>query len=63
MVSDRLSREMGQRVVVDTRPGAGGVLAMDLTANAPPDGYTWYPVQLEDGTEGYIVEDFLDLAP
>lgn len=27
------------------------------------DGYTWYPVQLEDGTEGYIVEDFLDLAP
>jgi tripartite-type tricarboxylate transporter receptor subunit TctC len=45
VISDRLSREMGQRVVVDTRPGAGGVLAMDLTANAPPDGYTWYLAQ------------------
>jgi sortase (surface protein transpeptidase) len=25
------------------------------------DGYTWYPVTLEDGTEGWIVEDFLDI--
>lgn len=25
------------------------------------DGYTWYPVQLEDGTEGWVVGDFLDL--
>lgn len=25
------------------------------------DGYTWYPVQLEDGTEGFIVADFLDI--
>lgn len=27
------------------------------------DGYTWYPVKLEDGTTGFIVADFLDLAP
>lgn len=27
------------------------------------DGYTWYPVRLEDGSEGFIVGDFLDLAP
>lgn len=27
------------------------------------DGYTWYPVQLEDGTEGFIVQDFLEVAP
>lgn len=27
------------------------------------DGYVWYPVQLEDGTEGYTVEDFLEFAP
>lgn len=27
------------------------------------DGYIWYPVRLEDGTEGFIVADFLDLAP
>lgn len=45
VVSDRLSKELGQRVVVDGRPGAGGVLAMDLTVNATPDGYTWYLAQ------------------
>jgi tripartite-type tricarboxylate transporter receptor subunit TctC len=45
VISDRLSKELGQRVIVDTRPGAGGVLGMELTANAPPDGYTWYLAQ------------------
>ncbi|MCA9833556.1 MAG: SH3 domain-containing protein [Thermomicrobiales bacterium] len=27
------------------------------------DGYTWYPVELADGTTGFIVADFLELAP
>lgn len=26
------------------------------------DGYVWYPLQLEGGTEGYIVEDFLEFS-
>ena len=30
----------GQAVVIDSRPGAGGTLATDLGAKAPPDGYT-----------------------
>jgi tripartite-type tricarboxylate transporter receptor subunit TctC len=29
-----------QTVVVDNRPGAGGILATEITAKAPPDGYT-----------------------
>ena len=33
-----LSRELGQSVVVENRPGAGGVLAGDLVAKAPPNG-------------------------
>jgi tripartite-type tricarboxylate transporter receptor subunit TctC len=45
VVSDRLSKELGQRVIVDTRPGAGGVLGMELAAVSPPDGYTWYLAQ------------------
>ena len=39
-VASRLSEKWGQQVVVDNRPGAGGVIAADLTAKAPPDGYT-----------------------
>src|SRR5690242_15384404 len=30
----------GQQVVIDNRPGAGGVLGMEIGKNANPDGYT-----------------------
>ena len=39
-VATRLSDKWGQQAVVDNRPGAGGVIAADLTAKAPADGYT-----------------------
>lgn len=45
-----------------TAASAGDVV--DITGpTVEADGYTWYPVRLEDGTEGYIVGDFLELAP
>ncbi|HEY9445638.1 MAG TPA: tripartite tricarboxylate transporter substrate binding protein [Burkholderiales bacterium] len=40
MVSAKLGESLGQQVVVDNRPGAGGNLAADLVAHAPADGYT-----------------------
>ncbi|MGE5523398.1 MAG: tripartite tricarboxylate transporter substrate binding protein [Rhodospirillaceae bacterium] len=40
MVSAKLSESLGQQVIVDNRPGAGGNLAADLAAHAPGDGYT-----------------------
>ena len=39
-VSQKLSERLGQTVVVDNKPGAGGTLGADLAAKASADGYT-----------------------
>src|SRR4051812_18512933 len=39
-IGTRLSQMWGQPVIADNRPGAGGTIAADLVAKAPPDGYT-----------------------
>ena len=36
----KLGEGLGQSVVIDNRGGAGGTIGTDLTAKAPPDGYT-----------------------
>jgi tripartite-type tricarboxylate transporter receptor subunit TctC len=40
LVFDRLSAELGQSIVVENRPGAGGTLGTSLVARAEPDGYS-----------------------
>ena len=40
MAAQGLSELSGRSVVVDNRPGGAGILAMDLTRQAAPDGYT-----------------------
>jgi tripartite-type tricarboxylate transporter receptor subunit TctC len=39
-VAQKMSEQMGQTVVVDNKPGANGVLGIDIVSKAPPDGYT-----------------------
>jgi tripartite-type tricarboxylate transporter receptor subunit TctC len=39
-VGQKLTERWGRSVVVDNRPGASGIIAMDLAAQAVPDGYT-----------------------
>ena len=39
MIAPRLSIALGQQVIVENRPGAGGMLGTELVAKSPPDGY------------------------
>ena len=42
VLGEKLGEHLGQRVIIDGRPGAGGLISMELTAGASPDGYTWF---------------------
>jgi tripartite-type tricarboxylate transporter receptor subunit TctC len=54
-VAQRLSEQMGQQVVIDNRPGAGGVLAGQIAMSSPADGYTI----LQATASGFAVSPFL----
>lgn len=40
--SEALTQRLGQQVITDNRPGAGGTIAGELVARAPRDGYTLF---------------------
>ena len=39
-IAQKLSAAIGQQIVIDNKPGAGGTIGADLVAKAPADGYT-----------------------
>jgi tripartite-type tricarboxylate transporter receptor subunit TctC len=42
IVGEKLGAALGQPLVYDNRPGASGIIAAEITAKSPPDGYTMY---------------------
>ncbi len=40
VVGEKLAERLGQRVIIDGRPGAGGMISLEIAATATPDGHT-----------------------
>jgi tripartite-type tricarboxylate transporter receptor subunit TctC len=55
IVADPMGRELGQTVLIDNRPGAGGVVGLEAAINAPADGYT---IVMASFTVGYVAPIF-----
>lgn len=53
-LGDAVSRQWGQSIVVENRPGAGGVVASQALASATPDGYTLIVVASGHATNPFL---------
>jgi tripartite-type tricarboxylate transporter receptor subunit TctC len=67
-LGDVVSRQWGQGVVVENRPGAGGMVASQALANAAPDGYTLIVVASGHATNPFLYpklpyDTFKDFTP
>jgi tripartite-type tricarboxylate transporter receptor subunit TctC len=56
IVANRLSEILGQQVIIENRPGAGGRIAMDAAAHAAPDGYTVLAAPGAPGVVGLLFD-------
>jgi tripartite-type tricarboxylate transporter receptor subunit TctC len=41
ILADKVGEQMGQRIIVDNRPGANTIVGTELMVKSPPDGYTF----------------------
>jgi tripartite-type tricarboxylate transporter receptor subunit TctC len=55
IVADPMGRQLGQSILIDNKPGAGGVVGLDAALNAPADGYT---IVMASFTVGYVAPIF-----
>lgn len=42
LIGDKLAQALGQPVIIDNRPGAGGMIGAEAAAASPPDGYNLF---------------------
>ncbi|MFG5407534.1 tripartite tricarboxylate transporter substrate binding protein [Piscinibacter sakaiensis] len=67
LLADLAGQQLGQKLVTENRPGAGGTLVMPLLQQAAPDGYTLgqvpYPVFRAVHTQRVLWDPLRDLTP
>ena len=56
-IMKEMEAELGQSIVRDYRGGAGGTIAMEAAAAAPPDGYTMFVVSLSQAISAGVYPD------
>lgn len=63
MIAPRIGEALGQQIVVDNRPGAGGNVGAEVAARAPADGYTLFaggaPAAISQTLYSKLQYDFL----
>jgi tripartite-type tricarboxylate transporter receptor subunit TctC len=68
MVAEKLSPTLGQPLVVDNRPGAGGVVGSEVASKSPADGYTLLagssgPISISPNVEKVAYDPLKDFVP
>ena len=68
LIGQRLSERLGQRFVIENRPGAGGNIGAEAVVRAPPDGYTLLMVLMLNAVNATLYENLnfnfiRDIAP
>jgi tripartite-type tricarboxylate transporter receptor subunit TctC len=58
LIASDLSERLGKQVIVDNRPGAGGIIGTEIAAKADPDGYTLFL-----GSGKYTIQPALEKLP
>lgn len=60
IVSDPMARHLGQSILIDNKPGAGGVVGLEAALNTPADGYT---ISMASFTVAYVAPIFAGKQP
>jgi tripartite-type tricarboxylate transporter receptor subunit TctC len=68
LVAQWLSDGIGQQVIIENRPGAGGKIATEMVVNSPPDGYTLFLTTSAAAIQATLIDNLgyvfiRDIAP